>query len=616
MRITSATPAFLALALGACVEAAPDDVETDDAEVAVHVAASAIPTDGECTHIVATRLSDFRVTEYRGPLPGASFAARIGEHDVRAVAYAEPCDVAPASPPWIADPQVADFRPGHNELRLQIRGAGDVEVVPEFDDDDALIVDDTTRIRTGRNGEDAAGADLSLDGWEVKRIALPAVGGGGAPSAITLFSFEGVGGDRGLRYSPRGLAQLSDGRLVGQISEAQEPMVVYDAGGQFVAEWPIVYAEGLAPWTWTDGLEAASDGTLIRTAYDAATGATAIELLEIRGDHVAVVQRHPLADDGYPVGVARVPVGYAITTLPTGGGSLLTIMAEDGAILVGPTPIPGSVEGLLVAADGRLGALDYTGELRMYDADSGAARPGEQLSYTIGADVSNVWSLAWDAGAGGHVALSGFRIVEASADFTTAADLPIDLSGYVQPTGVDVVPGADPQLVVADRVPPLVGGVRNPTIDLYDRDDLTPTGTVTLAGVSLPARTRHIAILGDRGQVASHYRRPGNPADPIDGVVYLHDLATGALVHSFDVAGFGFVRVLGVNYLPDTGELLIAVTDVAGTPRLVVTDATGQPRRSYRTDAIGGFTDLAPRPGGELGVVIGQPSWFVQAALP
>jgi hypothetical protein len=614
MRITSVTPVLFAFTVAGCIAA--DDAPTDQTEAAVHTVPSEIPLDGECTHIVATRLSDFATSEYRGVLAEASFPARVGEHHVTAVAYPQPCQSPPASAPWEAEPQVARFLPGDNELPLHFRGASGVGVVPDFDGDESLIVIEETRVRIGRNGEDAAGTDLSLDGWEVRQIAVPPAGGGGVATETTLFSLEGVGGVDALPYTPRGLAQLPDGRLVAQIGESAEPLRVYNANGSFAASWPVEYADGIEPWSWTDGLDA-FDANLVRTIYDNATGRTGLEILELRADHVAVVQRIELVDAAYVVGVARVPGGFAVATLPEGGSQVTVIDEDDGAVLAGPTVLDGSAEGLFLTADGRLGALEYEGRLRMLDGVTVALRPGEELLYPIGAGISNPGSLTWDDSAGGYLALVGKRVVATSATFASPAAPVLDLSSYVQPSSLDYVPVAN-QIATIDRVPPqIAGGTRPPVVDLWDRVTLTQVGAVTLAGVSLPARPRTIAVLPSRGQIASHHRRPGAPVDAtIDAVVWIHDLATGALIRQFDLAPFGFVRVAAVNYLRDTDELLLTVVDVAGTVRLLVTDPAGTPRRSFRADDLAGFTDLAPIPGGDVGVVIGQPSQFVQIALP
>ena len=70
---------------------------------------------------------------------------------------------------------------------------------------------------------------------------------------------------------------------------------------------------------------------------------------------------------------------------------------------------------------------------------------------------------------------------------------------------------------------------------------------------------------------------------------------------------------------PATDELIVAARDMKGTLRFVVTSATGQPLRSYRTDAVQGVTDLAQlAPGADspmLGVLIGQPSEYVRITL-
>src|SRR5262249_29610712 len=163
------------------------------------------------------------------------------------------------------DDQIATFAAGANTVHLAFHADVTVGVDPSFDTDAAVAVRDGTRVRTGRNGEDAAGPDLALDGWGGSRIALPAGGGGGPPGATPLCGLGGRGGAAGLPSSPRGLARLPDGRLVAQVSETDQPLRVFDAAGNFVASWPIAYAAGQYHWDVTDGIEAIDSDHLVRT---------------------------------------------------------------------------------------------------------------------------------------------------------------------------------------------------------------------------------------------------------------------------------------------------------------------------------------------------------------
>jgi hypothetical protein len=210
-----------------------------------------IPADATCTHIVATRLADFVVSEYKGALSGGVFSVQAGESRVTATAYPPPCSAEPAQPPWIADEQITTFTDGANTLMLRFHANTQVAIDPTFDDINPLHV--TVRpgspIRTGRNGEDAAGPNYSLDGWEIKRIALPPE----APSETVLFSTEGKGA---LAFSPRGLAAMPDGTFAVQLSAPAEPLRQFSATGDFLEFWSVIYPAGATPFDNTDGLEA------------------------------------------------------------------------------------------------------------------------------------------------------------------------------------------------------------------------------------------------------------------------------------------------------------------------------------------------------------------------
>jgi len=630
--------AFLFLALGACaVDGAGDDDATSETAAEIHTTGTAIPEDGACAHIVATRLSDFHVAEYRGVLADATFTAPLGEHRVTAVAYPEPCTAEPAAPPWRADDQIIDLVRGANTLVLRFHADTTVDVDPEFDGAEPLVVRAGTRTRIGRNGEDAAGPDYSLDGWEVKRITVPPAGGGGTASETTLFSLEGVGGANALPYSPRGLAVLPDGRFVAQVAEPGQPLRVYTSAGAYEASWAVTPGAAIQ-WNWTDGLDVVDATHLVRTGWlntpihcDAdgngcvQAGLDILQIVTTAGvTHLEVTQQIALPapfSAEYALGVAYVGGRYAVTTLPASGSNLL-LLNGDGTIAAGPTAVDGSLEGLFVAADGRLGALEYEGRLRMFDAATTALRAGEELSYPVGAGVSNPTSLAWSDASGGYLALVGSRVVSAPASFASATTLPIDLNAFAAPTSIDHVPDSN-ELLVADRVPPAdpTTGARVPAIDVFSLATSAFARRVTLQDVSLPARTRTLAYIPARHQVATHYRRPGATVDPtIDARVFVHSLDDGSLTYSFDVAPFGFPRVLAVNYLRGTDELLLTVSDQAGTVRLLVTDAAGRPRRSYRTDGLAGIADLAPissgAAAGDVAVMLGQPSEVLRVFLP
>ncbi len=159
-----------------------------------------IPTDGRCTHITSTRLSDFAVSSYQGPLGGAEFTVNVGEAHVTATAYPEPCSAEPAEPPWIADEQIANFTGGANVLVLSFHSSASVTIDPEFEQPGEIAVRPGTGARLARNGEDVAGPGFALDGWNVTALTLPPA----APTETVLFSVRGQGGSRPRRAGSRG----------------------------------------------------------------------------------------------------------------------------------------------------------------------------------------------------------------------------------------------------------------------------------------------------------------------------------------------------------------------------------------------------------------------------
>src|SRR5262249_28214151 len=179
-------------------------------------------------------------------------------------------------------------------------------------------------------------------------------------------------------------------------------------------------------------------------------------------------------------------------------------------------------------------------------------------------------------------------------------------------------PPALDQILIADRLPPVdpVAGTRIPTVDFYSKATLERVVTVTMHGIALPLRTISIAYMPARQQIAGIYHRPGGSPDPaVDGVIFTHNL-DGTLAGQFDLAPFGFRSVQAVSYLPATDELIITAPDIAGVERLIVTSPSGQPRRSYRLDAIGDAIDVAPitsgPSAGDLGAAENPPSNFFQ----
>src|SRR5262245_52152379 len=331
--MTRSVSGLAMISLFACATAERDERAGEiDSEVTVMVAA-ATPVDGACTHITLTRLSDFSITEFRGALDGAAFQARAGDNHVTATAYPAPCTVEPAQPPWRADEQLVELLAGQNVLHLNFASDVDVVVDPTCEGQgDPVAIAPGSLVRTGRNGEDAAGPNFSLDGFEVKAIGIPPA----APSEAVLFSVEG----KGPPYSPRGMAVLPGGRFVFQVAELDQPLHVFDAAGNHLDTWtqgPL--PGGLVAWSNTDGLDAIDATHLVRTGFlDIGFNCdvdgenctfSGIDVLTIQpagsGFRAVVTQQFALpqpAGSEYAVGVTAVANGYVVATLPSGGTRL------------------------------------------------------------------------------------------------------------------------------------------------------------------------------------------------------------------------------------------------------------------------------------------------------
>ena len=635
------------LAAAACQGGVDGAEEEDLAEVviAVEVPLEGIPPDGECTHITSVRLSDFVRREYVGLLDGAVFNAPKGETRITAVAFAPPCTSEPAEPPWIADEQVVILNQGPNTIALNFRPNVAVGVDPIFwdDVDPQLAIVPGSAQRIGRNFEDTAGPSYAVDGWDVLQIALPPNGGGGTPSATFMFSTQTAGV---LPYTPRGMARMVDGRFVFQVAESSAPLRVFAGGGAYLESWPVVLDPGMMQFDSTDGLDRVDATHLVRTAFlNAPLNCpefegpeciqSAIELLEIRpdgsGGSVAAVSQQILLpfphNTEYPLGVVAAPVAgrTIVSTLPGVPGSNLLTVDSTGAVVAGPVNVSGSQEGLFLNGPlTKLGTLTYEGILAMRTTTTLAFRAGESYDYTLGfaGGVSNPVSLAARNAGGSFVVIHGLNFLdERFPDFSDGFPIPFDPSPYVFLGGVDVNDFAN-QLMIIDRLPPIDpgSGQRLASFDTLDADTGVRLSSTLFQGVPVNVRQQTIAFRPASNQIVSHFRRPGGVLDPsLDATLFVHNL-DGSLAVIVNLAAWGVHRILAVNVLPATDELMVLGTDVEGTVRLMVTTAGGTPVRSYRTDAIFGITDLAPITAGpfagQVGVITGQPSSFLRIESP
>lgn len=597
----------------------------------VIVTATAIPADGKCAHIVVTRLADFQSTEYRGLLAGATLKALVGEDRVTATAYPTPCTSEPATAPWTADVQTVTLGSGSNTISLKFHQTGDVNIDPNFDDTQPLVVQSGSEVRIARNGEDTAGPNFALDGWEVKRLTLPP-----APVGETLvFTTEG----KGVPYTPRGMAHLPDGSFVFQLAEANAPLYAFDAGGTLTGRWSVQYPAGMHVWDYTDGLEAIDATHLVRSGWanlpfncDAAGDhcqESAIEILEKQtapdGSTIAAVTRQIFMPElptetlntEYIVGVTPVGARFAVSVLADAGGTNLVLINADGTIAAGPVAHPESndIEGLFDDGAGRLVGVDYNGTITTYNESDLSLRAGEGGSVGEGVGFAVPSRIAWrSAGAGNWLAYNNQRLVSAAPDFSSISDLGIDLSSFPQIVGLEYRADTD-EVLLMDRFP-----AGDPLVASFNLGTHMQTSTVTLqTGVAFALRPQGLAYVPSTHQFVAHYRRTSGADATLDASVFVHN-ADGTLATRFDLAKYGFAKVQSVRYVAASDELVFLAVDGGGITRVVTTDRLGNPHRSYRTEALPNVADVAPIASGpfagQFGAVLGQPSYFARVALP
>jgi hypothetical protein len=597
----------------------------------VIVTATAIPTDGQCAHIVVTRLADFQSSEYRGLLIGATVKAPLGEDRVTATAYPPPCGTEPGVVPWTADPQTVNLVSGPNTVTLNFHQNVDVGIDPNFDDTKPLVVRGGSQVRISRNGEDTAGPNFALDGWEVKQLSLPP-----APVGETvLFSLEG----KGLPYTPLGLARTPDGNFIAQVSEVLEPLYVFTATGERADRWRVSYPVSMTQWNNTDAIEAIDATHFVRTGWlNRPIGCDAdglhckqsgIEILEKKSGadgafYVEVTKQIFLPElateelnTEYPVGVAPVGSRFAVSVLSNNGGTSLVLLNADGTVAAGPTALPASndIEGIFDDGAGRIIGLDYDGTLTTYNDTDLTPRAGETGYLGEGVGFGAPFRLTWRrAGGGSFIAYNSQRLVYATPDFSSISDVGIDLSGFSLLSGVEYRADTD-ELLVMDRFP---GGL--PTVVSFNLASKTQTGSVMLQpGLSVTVRPLGLAYMSSTNQYAVHYRRTSGADATLDAVVFIHN-ADGSLGGKFDLAKLGFTKITSVRYNAAADELVFLVVDATKATRILTTDRAFTPKRSYRTDALPDVVDLAPITSGgfigDYGVVQSQPSYFARIALP
>jgi hypothetical protein len=632
-RLTASAPSLVACSALALIGCGGDHALQSSSQLAdVTVAATAIPSDGQCAHIIVTRLADFQSTEFRGLLAGATIKAPLGEGRVTATAYPTPCGSEPAAAPWTADAQTVTFVKGANTVTLNFHQTVDAGIDANFDDTKPLVVRAGSQVRISRNGEDTAGPNFALDGWEVKQLTLPPA----AVSETVVFSLEGKGVD----YTPRGMARMPDGSFVFQLAEVLTPLYSFSATGAPLGRWPISYPAGTTQWDNTDGLEAIDATHLVRTGWlnkpigcDAAGDhckQSGIEILEKKtaadgSTFVQVVNQiflPELATEAlnaeYPVGVAPVGARFAVTLLPDSGTTLVLLNA-DGTVAAGPKAMPAAedIEGLFDDGAGRLVGVGYTGNLTTYSDSDLTPRAGETGNVGEGVGFGAPLRLAWrSAGAGSFLAWNGQRLVSATPDFGAIGDLGIDSSSSVNTiSDLEYKPDTD-ELLLLDRFP--AGGA--PTVVAYNLTTRAQTTTVTLQpGLSVTLRPWGVAYIPSTHQLVAHYRRAGSADATLDAVAFVHN-ADGTLATKFDLAKWGFTRINSVRYDSVHDQLVFLAVDAGGVVRIVTTDRAFAPKRSYRTDALPDLAELAPMStgpfAGDFGVVQSQPSYFARVLLP
>src|SRR5262249_50316598 len=152
---------FLALALSAC--AAQSDDPGDLLGVNFE-AATAIPPDGTCIHIVATSMASFKVAgEYVGDTSAATMKLKAGDYRFDATAYPPPCNPPSASPPYPAEPAIAQVTSAAPTVTLKLHNTVQTGFDINFLSDLPEAMQLGTSVRTGANGEDASGPGYSLD---------------------------------------------------------------------------------------------------------------------------------------------------------------------------------------------------------------------------------------------------------------------------------------------------------------------------------------------------------------------------------------------------------------------------------------------------------------------
>ena len=596
----------------------------------VIVTATAIPSDGKCTHIVITRLADFQKAEYRGLLAGASLKAPVGEDRVTATAYPQPCGMDPGdAAPWTADAQTVTLQGGANTVSLSFHKTGDVAIDPNFDDTAPLVVRDGSQVRISRNGEDTAGPSFALDGWEVRQLTLP-------PAAVgetLLFTTEG----KGIPYTPRGMAHLPDGSFVFQVAEVLAPLYVFDATGAPVAQWSVSYPAGMVQWSNTDGLEAIDATHFVRTGWSNAPlncdasgnhcQQSGLDILEKKSaadgsSYVEVTRQIFLPElptealnTEYPVGVTPVGARFAVSVLPASGTNLVLLNA-DGTVAAGPLVLPAAndIEGLFDDGAGRLVGLDYAGNLTEYN-DGDLSQRMESGNVGEGVGYYAPSRLAWrSAGAGGFIAYNNQRLVSAAVDFSSVTDLGLDTSAINVISGLEYRADTD-ELLLMDRFPADL-----PTVVSYSLATKMQTSTVTLQpGLPYVVRPFALTYIPSTHQFVATYRRTSGADATLDAVAFVHN-ADGSLATKFDLATLGMKTISSVRYDAANDQLLFLVADAGGVTRLVTTDRSFTPKRSYRADALPSLADVAPMANGpfagDWGAIQNQPSYYARIALP
>jgi hypothetical protein len=626
--------ALVALWSSACVEVVYRDPE-QLGDVDIAVTTTVIPEDATCTHIVATRLSDFQTSEYRGLLAGAEFKGFKGDNRITATAYPLPCEEEPEVVPWVADPANVTLAGGTNFIKLTFKSNAKIVIEPEFEIESTLSIHDETRILPGRSGEDISAPNFAVDGYKVTQLSLPPSGGGPA-SETTLFSIEGL---TSFASFPRGLAVTSGGLFIVQSGLPAQAFEVYNAAGNLLESWPLVSPPGFIQWgdysdghgDYTDGLEQIDDTHFVRTGFRfeplcdvSGCIQSGLDIMERQvqpggSSNMVVVQQVIMPESiGFhsPLGVTPLGSNFAVSILP-GDETIvprLMVVAPDGTIVAGPVD-SGILEGLLVAADGRLIGGDYGG-LVAYDTDL-TPRPAESASLQYNAGISLPSRFAWDRNTDTYLAITNtphVLIRRADPSFTSGADTAIDLSSYSINGRLSFDVRSDTnQALVSAGMP--VFDPDQPEIVPYNIATGFQDPSIFLQGWPTPALVRSIAFIESTQQLATTGQQFGNPA--MRSVVFVHQL-DGSLAYTFDVAPIGFPVVGSVSYDPNTDELNLVGTDELGLQRILVTDINGNPRRSYRTDAIGFVTDLAPISSGpnagEVGLLGGDPTLFARAA--